>query len=412
MSELPSDLKGKCATVVGLGIEGADVVSYLVSRGVRVTVSDAKPRERLAERLAGLAGMPVEYSLGANDPATADTDVLFVSQGVPDTNPVVAAGRDRGIPISSMMHSFLRLCPGRVVGITGSSGKTTTTTLTAAIFEASGLPFVWGGNVGRPLLAQLESITSETWCVLEISCSQLELTDRSPHVACVTNVTPNHLDRYSWERYVELKRHLLAYQSATDFVVLNLDDPISRSMAKGPAEPLFFSLSGDVPGDGVFERDGWVTWRRNGQETPVVPVGAIRLRGRHNVENVLAATALASLAGISPDAIAGAVRGFRGVAHRLEFVSEIDGARWYNDSIATAPERTIAGMRSFEEKLVLLLGGRDKRLPLEDLAVECARRCRGVVFFGESGAKVAAARSKTWRPRRAACWRCATARSS
>jgi UDP-N-acetylmuramoylalanine--D-glutamate ligase len=389
MNEIPADLRGKRVTVVGLGIEGEDLVRYLAGQGAKVTLSDAKPFERLQERLARIEGLPIELSLGSNDPALAEADAVFASQGVPEDNPVLGAARDRGTPVSSMMRLFLQRCRGTVVGITGSSGKTTTTTLTAAIFGESGLPYAWGGNVGRPVLGQLDAIGPDHWVVLEISCSQLELTDRSPHIGCVTNVTPNHLDRYTWDRYVDLKRHLLAYQEATDFALLNLDDEVSRSFARDTkAEKLFFSLSGDTPGDGSFERDGWVTWRRNGVEHQVLPVSEIPLRGRHNVDNVLTATALASLAGIAPDVIARTVRRFRGVPHRLEYIATIDGARWYNDSIGTAPERTVAGMRSFEEPLVLLLGGRDKHLPLDDLAAECARRCHGVVFFGESGPKL------------------------
>jgi UDP-N-acetylmuramoylalanine--D-glutamate ligase len=380
------DFRGKNVTVVGLGIEGVDLVRYLAAQGAQVTVSDARPADRLGHRLRELDGIAVRLGLGEN--AVADTvsaDVVFVSQGVPLDIPALEAARQKGVPLSSMTRLFLELCPGPVVGITGSSGKTTTTSLVGAVFAAAGRPHAMGGNIGVGLLGLLDELTPETWVVAEISHTQLELMDRSPHVACVLNVTPNHLDRYSWPDYVALKGRILAYQGTGDLAVLNYENEVTRRMADdAAAEVLFFAMEVEPPGDGAFLRDGVVVSRRGGRETPVLAVSEVPLRGRHNLSNVVAAVAVGGACGLLAPAMASAIRAYRPVPHRLELVANVGGAAYYNDSIATTPERTLAGVRSFEEPLVLLLGGREKHLPLEEMAAEACRRCRAVVVFGEA----------------------------
>ncbi|MFQ5878617.1 MAG: UDP-N-acetylmuramoyl-L-alanine--D-glutamate ligase [Dehalococcoidia bacterium] len=386
-------LTGKKVTVVGLGIEGVDLVQFLARQGAQVTVSDAKAAHHLAPRLAQIADVPARLCLGANDPQDiASADAVFLSQSVPLDLPGLEAARRRGAPISSQMRLFLELCPGPVVGITGSSGKTTTTALAGAIFAAASRRHLVGGNIGRPLLAQLDQLSPDTWVVLEISHTQLQLSHRSPHIACVTNVTPNHLDQFSWEEYKQLKANILRHQGPQDYAILGYDDREARALARQTqGEALFFTTGSELPGDGVLVRDGWAVWRRHGRETPRFAASSLRLRGQHNLQNALAATAIASLCGIGPATVAGAVADFAGVPHRLEQVATVDGVAYYNDSIATTPERTLAGLRSFDEPAVLLLGGRDKHLPLHHLAREACRRCRGVVFFGEAGDLLAAA---------------------
>ena len=381
-------LVDKNVTVLGLGIEGVDLVRYLASHGANVTVSDAKPAEALSAQIAELDDLSVQYSLGENrveDIAAAD--LLFVSQGVPLTLPAVEAAREAGVPISSMTKLFLERCPGKLVGITGSSGKTTTTALVAAMFAAAGRKHVVGGNIGAGLLALLECITPETWVVLELSHSQLETAERSPHIACVLNVTPNHLDRYSWDEYTALKLRILLSQTADDIAVLNLDDDMTCSFAtETPARIIWFSAR-TVPNGSAsaFARGDDLFWRQGTVETKLLSLREIPLRGAHNVQNVLAAVAIAGAAELPVDAMATAVREFAPVPHRLELVAEIDGVAYYNDSIATTPERAIAGMRSFDEPVVALLGGREKFLPLEELAEETVARCRAVICFGEAG---------------------------
>jgi len=381
-------LVGKRVTVLGLGIEGVDLVRYLASQGASVTVSDAKSPEALSSRIKELDSLPVRFSLGENrveDAASAD--LVFVSQGIPLSLPAVQAARERGIPISSMTKLFLELCPGRVIGITGSSGKTTTTALVGAMFAASGRKHVVGGNIGTGLLGLLDCITPETWAILELSHSQLESIDVGPHIACVLNVTPNHLDRYTWEEYSALKLRILQSQTKDDIAVLNLDDELVCSFAtETPARVVWFSVRGVPNGaSAAFVRERSVFWRQGSVETRLMPVDEIPLRGAHNVANVLAAVAIAGAVGLPSDAITQAVRSFAPVPHRLEHVADVGGVAYYNDSIATTPERTIAALRSFREPLLLLLGGREKQLPLEELAGEALERCRAVVCFGEAG---------------------------
>ena len=381
-------LVDKNVTVLGLGIEGVDLVRYLASHGANVTVSDAKPAEALSAQMTELDSLPIQYSLGENRVEDiASADLLFVSQGVPLTLPAIEAAREAGVPISSMTKLFLERCTGKLVGITGSSGKTTTTALVAAMFAAAGRKHVVGGNIGAGLLGLLECITPETWVVLELSHSQLETAERSPHIACVLNVTPNHLDRYSWEEYTALKLRILQSQTADDIAVLNLDDDMTCSFAtETPARIIWFSAR-TVPNGSAsaFVRGDALFWRLGAVETKLLSLSEIPLRGAHNVENVLAAVAIAGAAELPLDAMAQAVREFAPVPHRLELVAEIDGVSYYNDSIATTPERAIAGIRSFDEPVVALLGGREKFLPLEELAEEAIARCRAVICFGEAG---------------------------
>ncbi len=385
---------GKRVTVIGLGVEGVDVAQYAATHGAAaVTVLDSKPPEALAERIDQLRGLPIHYTLAPHrleDAATSD--IVFASQGVPLTHPLIADAKARGVPVSSMTRAFMELCPGPTIGITGSSGKTTTTSLVAHIFATEGRAYRVGGNIGTGLLGLLDGMDERTWTVMEISHAQLVLTDRSPHIAALLNVTPNHLDRFSWDEYIALKQKIVRYQTADDYVVLNLDNAISAAAAElTPARVSYFSRGNDIPAGGAFVRDGAIFVRRDSIEEMALPVADIPLRGSHNVDNVLAATAIAALAGVSTQTIADAVRSFEAVPHRLEMVAEIDGVRYVNDSIASTPERTLAGIRSFSEPLVLLLGGKDKDLPKDELAQEALRRCTSIVFFGADGPLLEAA---------------------
>ncbi len=380
-------------TVIGLGIEGIDLVHFLASCDARITVSDARPAEALREALDAIADIDVTLSLGANRPEdVTGADYVFVSQGVPRDLPALQAARDAGVPLSSMTQLFLELCPAPVAAVTGSSGKTTTTALVGAMLEEAAVDYVVGGNIGVGLLGLLDQIGPQTRVMLELSHTQLETVTRSPHLACVTNVTPNHLDQYSWSAYVALKRRIFQFQQPGDLCIFNLDNEVAASFAKeAPAEVAYTSMVRPLPGDGVTLSDGIVVRVDNGQEFPVMPLEEIRLRGSHNVENVLSAVALAARLGVSDETAASAVRAFSGVPHRLEPVATVAGVVYINDSIATTPERTLAGMRSFEEPLVLLLGGRHKYLPVGELASEAGRRCRAVIAFGEAGEMFASA---------------------
>jgi UDP-N-acetylmuramoylalanine--D-glutamate ligase len=384
-------LVGKRVTVIGLGIEGVDVARFAATHGAAsITVIDAKLPEALTDRMDELRGLPIHYELGPSGNADpADSDAVFASQGVPMSHPTLVAARDQGIRVSSMVREFMEHCPGPTIGITGSSGKTTTTSLVAHILAAEGRPYRVGGNIGVGLLGLLDGLDERTWTVMEISHTQLVLMDRSPHVAAVLNVTPNHLDQFSWDDYVALKQKIVSFQSEDDYVVLNLDDEIAAVSADlTPAHVFHFTMSDDVPGDGAFVRDGAIFVRRESVEEMVLPTSEIPLRGQHNVANAVAATAIARAAGANADTIAEAIRSFTAIPHRLETVADFGGVRYVNDSIATTPERALAGVRSFSEPLLLLLGGKDKDLPKDELARESMRRCHAIIFFGQDGTRL------------------------
>ncbi len=382
------DFAGKRVTVVGLGIEGVDLVRYLSRHGAEITISDSKTAEQLSERLKDIAGLSVHLSL-ASDREVAGADSVFVSQGVPLDLPDLVRLRERGVPLFSMTGLFLDLCPGPIVGITGSSGKTTTTALVGEMFEADERPVFVGGNIGIGLLDHLPSVRPYTWSILEVSHTQLQIVSRSPHVAAILNITPNHLDRFSWDDYRGLKASIIRHQTTDDIALLNHDDAECRSLdSEVLGRLLWFSLDEDIPGDGVFLRDGHAVLRLGRLAESLFDASRLRLRGRHNLANAVAAAAISAACGISLDAIACAVERFRGVPHRLEPVATVNGVQYVNDSIATTPERTLAGLRAFAEPVVLLLGGRDKHLPLDELVLEALKRCRAVVLFGESADKL------------------------
>lgn len=386
MTDAPN-FEGARVTVVGLGIEGIDLVRYLTRAGACVTVSDARPAEALGAALAAIANTNATLSLGTNRVEDATSaDYVYASQGVPQQLEALSAARTNGVPVSSMTALFLQLCPAPVAAVTGSSGKTTTTALVDAMLQAAGADYVVGGNIGVGLLGLLDHIGPDTRVMLELSHTQLESVDRSPHVACVTNVTPNHLDHFTWPAYVALKRRIFTSQGPDDIAIFNLDDKVSAGFAReAPGRVLTTSRLRALPGDGVALHHDTIVRHEGGREFRVLPRSEIRLRGEHNVENVLSAVAIASQLGVSDEAAAQAVRAFTGVAHRLEPVATVRDVQYVNDSIATTPERTLAGLRSYSEPIVLLLGGRHKDLPLDGLSIAVAARCRAVVAFGEAG---------------------------
>ncbi len=386
------ELRDLPVTVVGLGIEGIDLVRYLSSQGARVTVSDSRPATELREALDAIADCAATLSLGANraqDLTAAET--VYLSQGVPAELPALAAARAAGVPISSMTRLFFERCPAPIAGITGSSGKTTTTALVGAMLDAAGIDHATGGNIGIGLLGLLDGIDSETRVVVELSHTQLETLDASPSLACVTNVTPNHLDRYSWDDYVGLKRRIFQFQRDDDLVVLNLDDEVCAGFAlEAPGHVAATSMS-VLPASGAALDGDAIVRRDAGRSVAVMQRAEVPLRGEHNVANVLSALAVAARLGVPDETAATAVRGFAGVPHRLETVATAGGVEYVNDSIATTPERSLAGLRSFRQPVVLLLGGRDKRLPTETLVAEAIARCRAVVTFGEASELFASA---------------------
>lgn len=369
---------------MGLAREGQDLARYLVRGGAQVVATDRKPAGELTDALAALAGLPVEFALGGHDPSLLEgAAAVFASPGVPQDSAFLAEARRRGIPVRSATALFFARCPAPIAGITGSSGKTTTTSLVGAMCSRAGRPTVVGGNIGVPLLNRLVEISPEYQVVLELSSFQLETCERSPQVAAILNIRPNHLDRHgTFERYAEAKRTILRFQRPGDRAVLNWDDPTCRGF--GDDRSCWFSMVERPPRGAWLEGDTLWLSAGAGRAHTICRRQELALRGDHNVANVLAASAVADACGVPLEAIAAVAREFRGVRHRLEPIATIDGVAYYNDSIATSPERAVAGLRAFREPVVLIAGGRDKHLPLEEWAATVAERARAVVMIGEA----------------------------
>ncbi len=381
-------LNGAHIVILGLARQGIALARFLVGQGAQVTASDAKPAEALGDALSALQGCSLRYALGGHPLSLLDgCDALCLSGGVPLDLPIVAEAQRRGIPISNDAQVFLERCPARVIGITGSAGKTTTTALTGEMLKASGLTTWVGGNIGNPLIADLDKIQAGHVVVMELSSFQLEVMTSSPQVAAVLNITPNHLDRHpTMAAYIAAKKRILDFQAPGDVAVLGYDDAEARRLIKSARGRLNLFSAQDVAqrasGGSAFVRDGQIILATD-VETPVCAVRELKLRGAHNVLNVLAACLLASAGGAGQEAMRRVATSFAGVAHRLQLVGAHNGARYYDDSIATAPERLIAALKSFDEPIVLLCGGRDKHLPWDEAAEAIARRVAHLVLFGE-----------------------------
>jgi UDP-N-acetylmuramoylalanine--D-glutamate ligase len=398
--------QGKRILIIGAARQGLALARYLAYHKAHVVLNDRRPSEELGAAQATLKNVQVEWVLGGHpQELLSGIDLLCLSGGVPINLPIVIEAQKRGIPLSNDTQIFLEAAPCETVGITGSAGKTTTTALVGEMAKVAygvergsqddhlATAYV-GGNIGDPLINYLDQMKPGDLAILEISSFQLEQMIISPHVAAVLNITPNHLDRHgTMEAYTASKARILAFQSGQDIAILGRDDPGAwglRGKVHGQLMTFGFSqLSDDA--QGTFLQDGLLYLRDKGVDIPLLRRDQLQLRGEHNCLNVLAACVIGYASGLPLDAMLSAIEDFHGVAHRLELVREWRGIKWYNDSIATAPERTIAAIHSFDEPIVLLLGGRDKDLPWENLARLIHQRVDHVVLFGEAADKIAAA---------------------
>lgn len=390
---MKTNWNGKRVLILGAARQGLALARWLSVHGARVILSDARGEDELRASRESLAEFGIRWALGGHPLELLDsTDALCLSGGIPLTLPIVVEAVKRGIPLSNDSQIFMETVPCKTVGITGSAGKTTTTTLVGNMAKlAYGNKAYVGGNIGDPLLNYVDEMKPEDIAILELSSFQLDQMTLSPNVAALLNVTPNHLDRHgTMEAYTAAKARILEFQSKEDVAVLGRDDKGAWSLRDRVMGKLFaFSMNELEEGlDGAYLHDGLLNLRDGNAYLPLILREKIQLRGDHNVQNVLAAFAIGHAAGFPLDAMLEAAEDFRGVPHRLEFVRELNGARWYNDSIATAPERSMAAIRSFEEPIVLLLGGRDKDLPWEALIRLANERVDHVVLFGEAAEKI------------------------
>lgn len=384
-------LKNKTVAVVGIGVSNTPWLRRLLQEGICVTACDKRSRDALGTLAEELEKAGCRLQLGENYLQGLNQDVIFRTPGLRPDVPELLVAKAQGSEITSEMEVFFEVCPCTLLAVTGSDGKTTTTTIIAELLKAAGKTVHVGGNIGNPLLCQADEMQAEDYAVLELSSFQLMTMTHSPHIAVVTNLAPNHLDMHkSMEEYVAAKENIFRYQSAGDVAVFNLDNAITRELsAHAPGRALYFSRQAE-PENGVFLRGDAVISRRDGHERQIMTTEDIRLPGVHNVENYMAA--IAAVDGLVPDeTIRTFARAFNGVEHRIELVRTWHGVRFYNDSIASSPSRTIAGLRSFKEKVILIAGGYDKHIPFDVLGPEVVEHVKLLILCGATADKIRAA---------------------
>lgn len=384
-----AEMKGRRADVIGVGVSNKPLIELLTRAGARVTACDKKTEEQLGEETCRwLADLGVQTRLGPDYMKGLEGDVIFRSPGVRPDGPELEAARARGSRVTSEMEVFFAVCPCPIIAVTGSDGKTTTTTLIAEMLKKEGKNVWVGGNIGQPLLAEAGKMGPEDLCVVELSSFQLMTMERSPHIAVVTNVTPNHLDVHkSMEEYVAAKENIWLRQKPGDLLVVNGDNALSAQMAgRAPGEVLRFSRRSQ-PENGAFYRDGVIWLSRNGQAEKVMEADEIRIPGMHNVENYMAALCAVGRY-VQPETVRQVAKEFAGVEHRIELVRRVNGADYYNDAIATSPARAIAGFHAFDQKLIVIAGGYDKQIPFEEYGREACRHVKLLILNGATAAKI------------------------
>ncbi len=383
-------MKDRKIDVIGFGVSNSELLFRLVQSGAQVTLHDSRDAEQFrADQLERLKKAHVELSLGPNYLEDLNGEIIFRTPGLPFTTAQLARAHERGKIVTSELEVFMQLCPCPIYGVTGSDGKTTTSSILAEMLRRSGKTVHLGGNIGKPLLPILDLISENDLCVVELSSFQLLSMRCSPDVAVVTNISPNHLDVHKdMAEYVGAKRNIVRHQSAFSRAVLSADSTGAEAfMDEVRGQLSFFSRQRPVQNGAWMDGKGDIYHSVSGRAVFLMNRSEIKLPGLHNVENVLAAVS-AAWGVVTPKQICDAARTFGGVEHRIEFVRLKDGVRWYNDSIATSPTRTVAGLMSFEEKLILIAGGYDKKIPFEPLVRPVLNHVRLLILTGHTADKI------------------------
>ena len=391
LREYVDSLRNKTVAVLGIGVSNTPLVRLLLDHGIRVTACDKRTREELGALADELEGAGCALRLGPDYLEGLHEDVIFRTPGLRPDMPQIAAAMANGSVLTSEMEAFFQVCPCPIIAVTGSDGKTTTTTIIAELLKAAGNTVWLGGNIGHPLLCDAEGMQPHDYAVLELSSFQLMTMDRSPHIAVVTNLAPNHLDIHrDMAEYVAAKENIFRHQTAGDIAVFNADNAITAEQStRAAGRSRRFSRQSPLS-DGVFLRGDDIVCRGPEGERVIMQTSDIRIPGVHNVENYMAA--IAAVDGLVPDAvIRDFARSFGGVEHRIELVRTLHGVRYYNDSIASSPSRTIAGLRSFPEKVILIAGGYDKHIPFDVLGPEVTAHVKLLVLCGATAGKIRAA---------------------
>ena len=373
-----------------MAVSNTPLIKYLVTAGARVTVFDQKTAAELAPFLNQLAGLKLEYQFGPDYLShLSGFEYVFTTPGMKKSLPELQQARAAGAVFSSEMELFFELCPGRIIGITGSSGKTTTTTLVGLMLKAYHPQTFVGGNIGCSLLERLPEMDRDTLTVLELSSFQLQELKQSPYLAVITNVTPNHLDMHaSMQEYIDAKSNIIRYQKPDQIAVLNYDNQVTRDLADLVQGKAYYFSRHDQLKPGAFLQGNDLRLALNNQVTTFTNRERLKLLGDHNVENILTAALVAGLLGVPFEIIARVAEEFSGVEHRLELVRELNGVKYYNDSISTTPDRAIAGLRAMTQPTVLIAGGYDKQLPFEGLAPVIINNCKHLLLLGVTAPKI------------------------
>lgn len=391
LHEYMESLQEKTVAVLGIGVSNTPLVQLLLRSGIRVTACDKRTKEQLGTLADELEQAGCTLRLGPDYLEGLHEDVIFRTPGLRPDVPQLAAAVANGSVLTSEMEEFFRVCPCPIIAVTGSDGKTTTTTIIAELLKAAGNTVWVGGNIGHPLLCDADRMRPQDYAVLELSSFQLMTMDRSPHIAVVTNLAPNHLDMHKdMAEYVAAKENIFRHQTAGDIAVFNADNAITAEQAgRTVGRSRRFSRQTELT-DGVFLRGEDIVCRSEAGERVVMKTSDIKIPGVHNVENYMAA--IAAVDGLVPDGIIrDFARSFGGVEHRIELVRTYRGVRYYNDSIASSPSRTIAGLRSFPEKVILIAGGYDKHIPFDVLGPEVTAHVKLLVLCGATAGKIRAA---------------------
>ena len=391
LREYVDSLQNKTVAVLGIGVSNTPLVRLLLDSGIRVTACDRRAREELGTLADELERAGCGLRLGPDYLKGLHEDVIFRTPGLRPDVPQIAAAVADGSVLTSEMEAFFQVCPCPIIAVTGSDGKTTTTTIIAELLKASGRTVWLGGNIGHPLLCDAGRMQPHDYAVLELSSFQLMTMDCSPHIAIVTNLAPNHLDMHKdMAEYVSAKENIFRHQTGGDIAVFNADNAITAEQASRAAgRSRRFSRQRELS-DGVFLRGEDIVCRSPAGERVIMKTSDIRIPGVHNVENYMAA--IAAVDGLVPDGIIrDFARSFGGVEHRIELVRTYRGVRYYNDSIASSPSRTIAGLRSFKEKVILIAGGYDKHIPFDVLGPEITAHVKLLILCGATADKIRAA---------------------
>jgi len=386
-----AELKGKRIAVLGIGVSNTPLIELLLAAGLPVTACDRRDKEALGGLTEHLERKGACLRLGKQYLDDLDQDIIFRTPGMRPDLPQMLAAQARGSVITSEMEVFFRVCPCPILAVTGSDGKTTTTTIISELLKAAGYTVHTGGNIGKPLLPEADNIQPEDLAVLELSSFQLMTMQDSPQVAVVTNIAPNHLDVHkSMQEYIDAKENLIRWQKPVDHAVLNQDNEITRQFAaRAKGQVTLFSRQTPLE-RGVFWRNNAIWLANESGERKILDRDSILLPGDHNVENYMAA--IAAVQGRVPDDIIRTFAAqFSGVEHRIELVRELNGVRYYNDSIASSPTRTIAGLRSFQQQVILIAGGYDKKIPFDALGPEIAKKVKYLYLMGDTADKIRAA---------------------